>query len=56
MGLRRPSCADVPEVTPAHLLARSHLTGPGVAGPSASYETDASPIPQLRTLLDRLPV
>ena len=47
LGLRRPSCADVPDVTPAHLLARSRLTGSGVAGPSASYEADASPIPRL---------
>jgi len=35
VGLRRPSCADVPDMSGSHPLARSCSTSSGVAGPSA---------------------
>jgi hypothetical protein len=44
LGLRRPSCADVTGLSGCIHLHGAVVTRPGVAGPSAFCEADASPI------------
>jgi hypothetical protein len=44
LGLRRPSCADVPVLPGRIHLHGAVVTRSGVAGPSAFCEADASPI------------
>jgi hypothetical protein len=57
MGFRRPSYADVPDkLSGSHPLARSCSASSGVAGPSASFEANASPIHRTEAPVVRLPV
>jgi len=55
MGFRRPSCADVPDLSGSHPLARSCSVSSGVAGPSAYFEANASPIRRSRSTAGAAP-